>query len=213
MLIRTSSSIEIMEDEEEKAPLLSKKELPEVDRNLIQQGISQTFRSTACLANLLPTGTALCFQVLAPIFTGGGKCEAAGRAMTAALVGLCALSCVLLSFTDSVKDKKGNVCYGFATFRGMWIIDGSVTLPLEIAAKYKVRFIDFAHAVMSLVVFAAVAMFNDSVVECLWPSPSPGTKEVLAALPVGIGTVGSMFFLSFPTTRHGIGFPLSSTST
>ena len=92
-------------------------------------------------------------------------------------------------------------------------MDGSVSLPPEIAVNYKLRFIDFAHALMSLVVFAAVAMFNESVVECLWPAPSPGTKEVLAALPVGIGTVGSMFFLSFPTTRHGIGFPLSSTST
>ncbi|XP_047956853.1 protein DMP4-like [Salvia hispanica] len=213
METRTSSTIEIMEDEEEKAPLLSNKGLSEVDRNLIQQGISQTFRSTACLANLLPTGTALCFQVLAPIFTGGGKCGAAGQAMTGALVGLCALSCVLLSFTDSVQDKKGNVYYGFATLRGMWIMDGSVSLPPEIAVNYKLRFIDFAHALMSLVVFAAVAMFNESVVECLWPAPSPGTKEVLAALPVGIGTVGSMFFLSFPTTRHGIGFPLSSTST
>ncbi|KAL1537838.1 protein DMP4-like [Salvia divinorum] len=213
MEIRSSSFIEIVEEEEEKAPLLSNKGLPEVDRNLIQQAISQTFRSTACLANLLPTGTALCFQVLAPIFTSGGNCDAAGRAMTAALVGLCAFSCVLLSFTDSVKDKKGNVCYGFATFRGMWIIDGAATLPPEITAKYKVRFIDFAHAVMSAVVFAAVAMFNENVVECLWPAPSPGTKEVLAALPVGIGMVGSMFFVAFPTTRHGIGFPVTSSST
>ncbi|KAG6392001.1 hypothetical protein SASPL_146203 [Salvia splendens] len=174
MEIRTSSSKEIMEDEEEKASLLSNKGLPEVDRNLIQQAISQTSSPPA-------------------------RPPSASR--------LCAFSCALLSFTDSLSDEKGNVCYGFTTFRGMWIIDGSATLPPEIATKYKLRFIDFAYAVMSLVVFAAVAMFNEKVVECLWPAPSPGTKEV------GIGMLGSMFFVAFPITRHGIGFPLTSTST
>ncbi|XP_042068139.1 protein DMP6-like [Salvia splendens] len=214
MEIKPSCQDMIIEEEEEeedevKAPLLSSKGVPEVDRNLIQQAISQTFQSTACLANLLPTGTALCFQLLAPIFSNQGHCDAAARAMTVSLLGLCALSCFLLSFTDSVKDQKGSLCYGFATFNGLWIIDGSATLPAEMAARYKLKFIDFAHAVMSVLVFAAVAMFNDNVVECLWPAPSTGTKEVLTALPVGIGVMCSMLFVVFPTKRHGIGFPLT----
>ncbi|XP_057764435.1 LOW QUALITY PROTEIN: protein DMP6 [Salvia miltiorrhiza] len=201
--------MEMIEEEDE--ALLTNKGLPEVERNLIQEAIRQTFQSTASLANLLPTGSALCFQLLAPIFTNQGECDAAGRGMTAALVGLCAFSCVLLCFTDSIKDQKGSVCYGFATFNGIWIIDGSATLPPEIAAKYKLKFIDFAHAVMSMLVFAAVALFDENVVKCLWPEPSTGTKEVLTALPVGIGVVCSMLFLVFPTKRHGIGFPLTDT--
>ncbi|KAF3613955.1 hypothetical protein FXO37_36161 [Capsicum annuum] len=196
--------------DQEKAPLLEKSELPEVKKNLIQQAISQTFKSTAHLANLLPTGSVLAFQFLSPIFTNQGECDAVGRSMTAALVALCGLSCFLLSFTDSFKDQKGNVCYGFATVRGLWIIDGSATLPPEVAAKYKLKFIDFMHAIMSILVFAAVALFDQNVVNCFYPTPSYQTQELLAALPVAIGVICSMLFVAFPTERHGIGFPLTA---
>ncbi|XP_051125231.1 protein DMP6-like [Andrographis paniculata] len=202
----TGPSQEISEQD---VPLLENKGLPEIERTLIQQAISQTFESTANLANLLPTGSVLAFQLLAPIFSNQGECDAVSRMLTAGLVALCGLSCFLFSFTDSFKDQKGNICYGFATFRGMWFIDGSATIPPELAAKYKLKFIDFAHAFMSILVFAAIALFDQNVVHCFYPEPSPGTKEVLTALPVGIGVACSMLFVVFPTKRHGIGFPLT----
>ena len=130
--------------------------------------------------------------------------------MTAGLVALCGLSCFLSSFTDSFRDKNGNVCYGFATFRGLWVIDGSATIPPEVAANYRLQFIDFMHALMSILVFAAIALFDQNVVDCFYPSPSTKEEEVLTALPVGIGVFTSMLFLVFPTRRHGIGFPLSA---
>lgn len=190
-------------------PLLKGVAEPEPDRNLIQKAIGQTFKSTAHLANLLPTGTVLAFQLLSPIFTNEGQCDSVCRFMTAGLVILCALSCFLCSFTDSFRDKNGNICYGFATFRGLWVIDGSATLPPELAANYQIRFIDFVHAFLSLMVFAAIALFDQNVVSCFYPSPSHEAEEVLRALPVGIGVMSSMLFLVFPTQRHGIGFPLS----
>ncbi|KAL8460523.1 hypothetical protein ACS0TY_031374 [Phlomoides rotata] len=200
-------SREINEQDE---PLLLNKNLPpQVERNLVQQAISQTFESTAHLANLLPTGSVLAFQILSPIFSNQGECDSVSRSMTAGLVALCGLSCILLSFTDSFKDQKGNICYGFATFRGLWIIDGSVTIPPEIAAKYKLKFIDFVHALMSILVFAAIALFDENVVKCFYPEPSTETKEVLTSLPVGIGVACSMLFVVFPTKRHGIGFPVT----
>ncbi|KAL3820424.1 hypothetical protein ACJIZ3_006329 [Penstemon smallii] len=205
--LENASSQEISEQE---TPLLVDKNLPDVERNLIQQAISQTFESTAHLANLLPTGSVLAFQLLSPIFSNQGECDAVSRFLTAGLVTLCGLSCILLNFTDSIKDQKGNIIYGFATFRGMWIIDGSTTLPPEIAAKYKLKFIDFVHALMSILVFAAIALFDQNVVNCFYPTPSVGTKEALTALPVGIGVICSMLFVAFPTTRHGIGFPVTS---
>ena len=115
-----------------------------------------------------------------------------------------------MSFTDSFRDSQGNVCYGFATFRGLWVIDGSVDLPDVAAAKYRVRFIDFLHAFMSILVFCAVALFDENVVNCFYPSPSNAAKEILTSLPVGIGVVCSMLFVLFPTRRHGIGFPISA---
>ncbi|KAK9267509.1 hypothetical protein L1049_009937 [Liquidambar formosana] len=181
-----------------------------VEKTLIQKAISQTFQSTAHLANLLPTGSVLAFQLLSPILTNQGDCDAVSRSMTAGLVALCGVSCFLLCFTDSFRDKNGNVCYGFATFRGLWVIDGSATIPPEVAAKYRVQFIDFMHAFMSILVFVAVALLDENVVSCFYPKPSDETTEVLTALPIGIGAICSMLFVVFPTRRHGIGFPLSA---
>lgn len=197
--------------DEEKMPLLRNKDVPEAERNLIQKAISQTFRSTAHLAKLLPTGSVLAFQLLSPIFTNLGNCDNVGRSLTAFLVSLCSVSCFLLSFTDSFRDSKGNVCYGFATVRGLWVIDGSTRLPPQVAAKYRLRFIDFVHACMSVLVFGAVALFDQNVVSCFFPAPTKETQEVLTALPVGIGVMVGMLFVVFPTQRHGIGFSLSST--
>lgn len=196
--------------DDQEAPLLEKTLLPDsVEKTLIQKAISQTFQSTAHLANLLPTGSVLAFQLLSPIFTNQGECDPVTRGLTGALVALCGLSCFLLSFTDSFKDRDGNICYGFATIRGLWVIDGSTTLPQELVAKYRLRFIDFMHAFMSVMVFAAVTLFDQDVVNCFYPSPSDKMTELLTTLPVGFGVVFSMLFVAFPTQRHGIGFPVT----
>ncbi|CAH2046240.1 unnamed protein product [Thlaspi arvense] len=203
---------------EEKVPLLEEsqtlvqtRDFPAIERNTwIQKAIGQTFQTTAHLANLLPTGTVLAYQILSPILTNAGRCSLASRFMTASLVFICGFSCFILSFTDSYKDLNGNVCYGFATIHGFWIIDGSATLPQERAKIYRLRFIDFAHAIMSLLVFGAVVMFDQNAVKCFFPKPSDQEVEILTALPVAIGVICSMLFATFPTTRHGIGFPLSA---
>ncbi|KAL2322504.1 hypothetical protein Fmac_026883 [Flemingia macrophylla] len=185
-------------------------EVPDSEKSLIKRAISQTFQSTAHLANLLPTGTVLCFQLMSPIVTNQGQCDSVSKLITCTLVALCGTSCFFQSFSDSFRDDKGNVCYGLATFRGLWVIDGSTTLPPQLGAKYRLRFIDFMHAVMSILVFSAVALFDQNVVNCFFPSPSNETGEILTVLPVAIGIFCSMLFVAFPTLRHGIGFPLSA---
>ncbi|XP_055806768.1 protein DMP4-like [Solanum dulcamara] len=198
-------------DQEKISPLLEENLiLPEVEKNIIQKAITQTFQSTSHLANLLPTGSVLAFQLLSPIFTNQGHCEKISKCLTISLVALCGLSCFILSFTDSFKDKKGKISYGFATIRGLWIIDGSARIPNQIARKYKLKFIDFLHGFMSMLVFGAIALFDQSVVNCFYPKPSDEIEELLVALPIGIGVICSMFFVVFPTKRHGIGFPLTS---
>ncbi|ONK79195.1 uncharacterized protein A4U43_C01F3890 [Asparagus officinalis] len=206
-----SVSYHMIEDEEAQPLLANRHSNPrsEDQSTLIQRAISQTFKSTAHLANLLPTGTVLSFQLLSPIFTNQGNCHPVNKTMTSFLVALCGLSCFLLSFTDSFRDDKGEVRYGLATFKGLWVIDGSAPLPPEKTESYKMKFIDFVHAFMSLMVFVAVALFDQNVVSCFYPVPSEDMEQVLMALPVGIGVLCSMMFVTFPTTRHGIGFPLS----
>ncbi|XP_022971104.1 protein DMP7-like [Cucurbita maxima] len=175
-----------------------------------QKAIRKTFKKTAHLANLLPTGTVLGFQILSPIFTHQGHCHTTvSQTSTLALLLLCSLSCFFLLFTDSFRDERGKVRYGVATFQGLWAIDASTTLPKEEAAKYRLRFIDFFHAFGSLLVFVAVALFDENVVKCFYPTPSDETREVLVVLPVGIGVLCSFLFIVFPSKRHGVGFPLS----
>ncbi|KAJ8421178.1 hypothetical protein Cgig2_026982 [Carnegiea gigantea] len=144
-----------------------------VERSLIQQAISRTFQSTAHLAKRLPTGTLM--ELLPPILTNQGECDYATRAMTSALIALCRLSSFLLSFSDSFKDKNGNIFHGFATFRGFWLIDGSAKLSPHVAANFRLQFIDFAHAFMAILVFATVALFDKNT-ELAWFLQA--TKEV-----------------------------------
>lgn len=89
------------------------------------------------------------------------------------------------------------------------MLDGSQTIATEEATKYKLTFIDFFHAFMSVLVFGAVALFNQNIVNCFYPQPSEEGKQLLFAVPVGVGVVCSILFVLFPTRRHGIGFPLS----
>lgn len=179
--------------------------------SLSQRAISQTLTSTANLANLLPTGTLLAFQLLMPIFTNNGSCDSATRPMTLVLLLLLALSCFLACFTDSVKSSDGQVYYGFATFKGMFLFDfpdptGS-TLPD--LSKYRIKFIDGVHAVLSVLVFGAVALRDKNVLNCFYPTPKHETQEVLSIAPVGIGLICSLLFVVFPTRRHGIGYPIT----
>jgi hypothetical protein len=82
-------------------------------------------------------------------------------------------------------------------------------MDAEEAAKYRLRLVDFFHAFMSVLVFAVVALFDQNVVKCFYPTPSSEAKDLLMALPIGIGVASSLLFVAFPSKRHGIGFPLS----
>lgn len=188
----------------ESLPLLSNR----ADGNnmsAMQKAIGQTYQSTGHLAKLLPSGTVLFFQILVPTLAKQGHCNNMNRIMTGGLVVLCALSCFILSFTDSFRDEKGKVRYGFATFKGLWAIDGGAPLPPVAAAEYRMRFLDFVHAIVSAIIFVAIALFDQNVVSCFYPIPSEDAKQLLTVLPVAIGVIGSMLFVSFPTTRHSIG--------
>ncbi|KAG0454859.1 hypothetical protein HPP92_024151 [Vanilla planifolia] len=193
-----------------KQPLLELNTVSPGQKNQAHRAINQAFRSTAQLAKLLPTGTVLAFQLLSPVLTNQGRCISANRTMTACLLGLCTLFCFLHSFTDSFRDGAGNVRHGMATFGGLWVVDGPETLPPDVARNYRLRLVDFVHAFMSVMVFVAVVLIDQNVVSCFYPIPSENVKQVTAALPVAIGAVSSVMFVIFPTTRNGIGFPLSS---
>ncbi|KAL6899882.1 hypothetical protein ACP4OV_006540 [Aristida adscensionis] len=174
--------------------------------------VGRALSSTADLAKHLPTGAVLAFEVLSPSFTADGSCTAANRALTACLIGACALCCFLLCFTDSYRDAAtGAVRYGFVTPSGRLLpVDGSATPPPR-DERYRLSARDVVHGVLSMVVFLAVAMADRNVVSCFYPVESASARQLLAAVPVAVGAAGSFLFAMFPSTRHGIGFPVGST--
>ncbi|KAE8726026.1 putative Late embryoproteinsis abundant protein group 8 protein [Hibiscus syriacus] len=179
---------------------------------LSRRVLSQTLTSTANLANLLPTGTLLAFQLLVPVFTNNGSCDPATRAMTLLLILLLALSCFLACFTDSVEASDGRVYYGFATFKGLFLFDypDPKDSSLPDLSKYRLKFIDGVHAFLSVFVFGAVALRDKNVLNCFYPAPEHETEEVLGIAPAGVGLICSLLFVVFPTTRHGIGYPVTT---
>jgi len=175
--------------------------------------VSGALTGTANLANLLPTGTLLAFQILTPIFTNNGACDSVTRILTLVLLILLAISCFLACFTDTINASDGRIYHGIATFKGLWLFDYSPvmdsTIILPELSKYKIRPIDFVHAFLSVFVFFAVALRDNNVLTCYYPQPRRETKEVLDIVPLGIGFLCTLLFVVFPTTRHGIGYPVT----
>ena len=207
-----SSSSTTSNDDNNNVQLPETPKSPSRPPTLSQRAISQTLTSTANLANLLPTGTLLAFQLLTPFFTNNGACDSATRPMTLILLALLALSCFLASFTDSVRSPTdGGVYYGLASFKGMYLFDcpDPAASGLADLSKFKMRFIDVVHAVLSVLVFISVALRDKNVLSCFYPTPKHETQEVLSIVPVGVGLICSLLFVVFPTRRHGIGYPVA----
>lgn len=181
-------------------------------RSLSQRAISQTLTGTANLAKHLPTGTLLAFQLLVPVFTQNGVCDSVTRPLTLGLLVLLSLSCFLACFTDTIKVDK-QVYHGFATFKGFKLFDcpdpSGPGLDPKKLESYKIGFIDYVHAVLSVLMFGAVAFRDRNVVSCLYPAPAHETQEVLDIVPVGVGLICSLLFVIFPSRRNGIGYPVT----
>ena len=175
-------------------------------RRLVARGVQSTLSKTSMLANFLPTGTLLTFEMLLPAASGDGTCSAVSVAMLRALLALCAASCFLSHFTDSFRAPDGKVYYGFVTPRGLSLfrtgLDG-VEVPRE--ERYRLAFVDVVHAVMSVLVFAAVALADYRVSGCLVTGHRKEMDEVMESFPLMVGAVCSGLFLVFPNTRYGIG--------
>ncbi|KAG1334982.1 Protein DMP6 [Cocos nucifera] len=157
---------------------------------MVHNAMQRTFKSTANLANLLPTGTVLAFQVLSPTCTNLGRCTGANRTVYRMPRGL--LRSVML------HPKLHRRLPSFGRRRGE-----------EIAKEYRIKFRDFVHAFMSVLVFMAVVLCEKNVVSCFYPVRSENLEQLLTTLPVAIGLLGSALFVVLPTKRHGIGFPQS----
>ncbi|XP_065007018.1 protein DMP3-like [Musa acuminata AAA Group] len=174
--------------------------------------IDKTLSTAANLAQLLPTGTVLTFQALAPSFTRGGACYASNRCLISVLIALNAVSCVFFSITDSLVGADNRLYYGVATLRSLYVFNYNgadeevrrrVLGDLE---EYRLRPLDYVHAAFTVLVFLTIAFGDAMVQNCLFPDAGPNARELLVNLPLGAGVVSTLVFIVFPTTRKGIGY-------
>ncbi|KAK9116721.1 hypothetical protein Sjap_015668 [Stephania japonica] len=138
-------------------------------RRAVANGVQKTLSKTSMLANFLPTGTLLTFEMVLPSIYGTGHCSSVSTTMINALLGLCTLSCFFFHFTDSFKGPDGKVYYGFVTPRGLAVFKPGLDVQVPKDDKYRVGFHDFVHAAMSVMVFVAIAFSDHRVTDCLFP--------------------------------------------
>ncbi|XVE82002.1 hypothetical protein DITRI_Ditri15bG0112100 [Diplodiscus trichospermus] len=170
----------------------------------------KTFTGFGNLIKLLPTGTVFIFQFLNPVLTNNGDCKPVNKVLTSILIALCGFSCAFSCFTDSYKGSDGLVHYGIATVSGLWPSSSSGSANLS---SYKLRIGDFVHAFFSVIVFAALSLLDSNTVRCFYPSFEDTEKTLLVTLPPVIGAISGTIFMAFPSTRHGIGYPSSDSTT
>ncbi|KAG0500239.1 hypothetical protein HPP92_000311 [Vanilla planifolia] len=143
--------------------------------------------------------------MLLPSASGDGTCSPVSTTMIHVLLGICALSCFFFHFTDSFRAADGRVYYGFVTPRGLALFKTGLGVEVPRDEKYVMGFVDLIHAAMSVVVFAAIALSDHRVTNCLFPGRKEEMNEVMETFPLMVGVVCSGLFLVFPNTRYGIG--------
>ncbi|XP_057530711.1 protein DMP8-like [Amaranthus tricolor] len=157
------------------------------------------------LAHFLPTGTLLIFDMILPSIYGIGECTSLSTTMTYFLLILCASSCFFFQFTDSFRTRDGEVYFGFVTRNGLAVFKPGLDLEVPKDEKYNVQFADFVHAVMSVMVFMAIALSDHRVTKCVIPGHAKEMVEVMQSFPLMIGVVCTCLFLLLPKSRFGVG--------
>lgn len=174
-------------------------------RKAMAKGMQKTLSKTSMLVNFLPTGTLLTFEMLLPSVSGDGSCSPVSTMMINVLLGICAISCFFFHFTDSFRGPDGKVYYGFVTPKGLAVFKSGLGVEVPKEERFRVGFVDFVHALLSVLVFAAIALSDHRVTNCLFPGHEKETDEVMESFPLMVGIICSGLFLVFPNTRYGIG--------
>ncbi|XP_068636367.1 protein DMP9-like [Aristolochia californica] len=174
-------------------------------RRAVAKSVQKTLSKTSMLVNFLPTGTLLTFEMLLPSVSGDGLCSPVSTMMIYVLMGLCALSCFFFHFTDSFRAPDGKVYHGFVTPSGLSLFKSGLGIEVPKDERFRMGFVDFVHAMMSVLVFVAIAFSDHRVTNCLFPGHVKDMDEVMESFPLMVGVICSGLFLVFPTTRYGIG--------
>ncbi|KAF7105464.1 hypothetical protein CFC21_106273 [Triticum aestivum] len=166
---------------------------------------------SANLVQLLPTGSVMAYQMLAPSFSNQGKCYPSNWWITLGLVIVLAASCVFFAFTDSII-HKGKVYYGIATLGGINLFniskDDQKKEFKDMENEIKKRCIkkqDFSQAFLTVVVFLTMTFSDVGLQNCFFPKAGTDAQQLLKNLPLGMAVFSSLVFTIFPSKRNFIG--------
>ncbi|KAJ1401518.1 Protein DMP [Sesbania bispinosa] len=143
---------------------------------MMAKGVQKTLSKTSMLGNFLPTGTLLTFEMVLPSIYKNGQCTHMGMSITV-----------------------------FVTPKGLSVFKPGLPVAVPKEDKFKVGFQDLVHAIMSVMVFVAIAFSDHRVTSCLFPKHEREMDQVMESFPLMVGIVCSGLFLVFPASRRGIG--------
>ncbi|KAJ8636553.1 hypothetical protein MRB53_010820 [Persea americana] len=183
--------------------------------------LNKALASAATLVKLIPSSTVFAFHTLSPSFSNSGLCYTSNKYLTALLIVLCSISCCFFAFTDTITSSNGKVYYGVATTKGIYVFNnycsgngghgdnddgGGGDDGLKDLKRYRIRWMDYIHAIFSLIVFMTIAFGDPEVMICFYPKAGPDQKTLLVNLRLGAVFLSSVVFLILPTSRKGIGY-------
>ncbi|CAK9232591.1 unnamed protein product [Sphagnum jensenii] len=159
------------------------------------------------LSNVLPTGTFLVFQALAPLATNNGDCHKTEKVVTSAALVILSALCFFTCYTDSYRTDHGTLYYGLVTSCGLWNPNFKSTKIADCdfldLPEYKPRFTDFVNAAVSVATLLTLSLLTAPITTCFYPNlPSSVEKTV----PLLVGLVVSVVCAFGTNSRHGIGF-------
>ncbi|KAH9306283.1 hypothetical protein KI387_010687, partial [Taxus chinensis] len=183
-------------------PLYSTKKTSSTSSGLVNTALS----SVSNIAKILPTGILFVFQALSNLLSNNGVCQKSDKIFVGVMVGILGIACFILSLIDTfTDDSTGEVHYGIATING--IATGTKNKPCN-ESEYRIKLKDFVHAAVAVLVFAVMALTDQNVVQCLYPSEENNIKKMYQALLVAVGAASGAIFVKFPSKRQGISSPV-----
>ncbi|XP_020161835.1 protein DMP7-like [Aegilops tauschii subsp. strangulata] len=166
---------------------------------------------SANLAQLLPTGSVMAYQMLAPSFSNQGKCYSSKWWITLGLVVVLAASCIFFALTDTVL-HDGKVYYGLAIYGRLNIFNLSkkeeekmFTRIQPVLKERGLKKRDLVHASLTVVVFLTMVFSDVGLQNCFFPDAGTDTQQLLKNLPLGMAVFSSLVFTIFPSKRNFIG--------
>ncbi|GLJ42811.1 hypothetical protein SUGI_0887660 [Cryptomeria japonica] len=170
--------------------------------------VNTTLSSASNITKILPTGILFLFQALSNLLSDNGDCITSNKVLVGIAVGILGIACFVLSLVDTFTDSyTGKVHYGIATLNGLATV--SKLKPSNLS-NYKITLKGLFHAALAVAVFVVMALTDQNIVQCLYPSAESNIKKMYKALPVVMNAVSSALLVLFPSKRQGISSPVST---